>query len=126
MGRVSATGLALRCTQVATLLGTPPNAVDVQQTGLYEVVIEARVTPVSGTWPAPPWGSHVLRQRSYAVGGSVGQSFLQSVWNGEVPATASWQAIGLYAQFSDNLVNVPALVPCHHADTVRERLHGRG
>ena len=103
------TGTTLHSSSDATWNETT-NAVDVQQTGLYEVVIEARVTPVSGTWPAAVGGLTYYGSGATPSAGSVAGSLSSSRYGMTVPATASWQAIGLYAQFSDTyLVNVPAL-----------------
>ncbi len=87
------------------------NAVDVLQTGLYEVSIQARVTPNSGTWPSAQgdfvqYGSEVSPSAGSVAGGA------QSQHGVTVAAAASWQATGLFMQFSDRyFVNVPSL-PC--------------
>ncbi len=96
------------------------NAIDVLQTGLYEVSIQARVTPNGGTWPSAQgdfvqYGSEVSPSVGSVAGGA------QSQYGITVSAAAGWQATGLFVQFSDRyFVNVPSLpssiTPAVYAD----------
>ena len=83
------------------------NAIDLGQTGLYEVSIQGRVSPDSNTWPAA--GSNFVEFGSSVVGSAVAGSLDTSKYGFTVPA-ASWQSTGLFAQFHDKyIVNAPTL-----------------
>ena len=78
--------------------------VDLAQTGLYEVEIHGKIAPNSGTWPAAQgdftfYGSDASPSVGAAAGG-----LSQSRHGMTVPATAGWQAIGLYVDFTDRYV----------------------
>lgn len=86
------------------------NQIDLQQTGLYEVTIEGRVTPQTNVWPAAQGGfTYYGSEANPSVGGVV-NSMSQSRHGLTVQAAAGWQANGLFAQFHDKyVVNVPSL-----------------
>ena len=78
--------------------------VDLAQTGLYEVEIHGKIAPNSGTWPAAQGGfTFYGSDASPSVGAAVG-GLSQSRHGMTVPVTAGWQAIGLYADFTDRYV----------------------
>lgn len=102
------TGTVLKTSADATWNETT-NAVDLVQTGLYEVCIQANITPGSGTWPVAVGDFvHYGSEASPSVGSVPGGA--RSKHGATVSLAAGWQAIGLFMNFSDRyVVNVPTL-----------------
>ena len=103
------------------------NQIDLQQTGLYEVTIEGRVTPQTNVWPAAQGGfTYYGSEANPSVGGVVGQ-------HEPKPSRADGSSGGGLAG-QRPVCAVPRQVRCErafacrrdHADALRERLHGRG